>query len=535
MSDSRSIRKLQRINERRGGRGRDGGDDAIVEFDAASRGGSDYGDDEDQSGRRRGRRTRAGEGEGSSRERRAQTDVAAGETDYQRYGSADLDPDAAYGDRPVDRYRRDLEPGEGRSVEVPSDRPVEVADDDYDNRDLDLSREGGYQVAATPMQEQQRLAAEASYARGSGNALTISSLLIIVVIPTLLTALFYIFIATNQYSTISQLSIRTASGTTSSLGSSSMLGGMSAFPGTEILDSFVVLDYINSRDMIAELEKKIDLRAIYDRPEADFYYRFDPTKPIEDFVEYLRMMIIPEYNTLSNVITLTVRAFRPADAQLVAENVIAASERLVNDLSRRSRDDALREARAEVARAEQRLRLTRTAIASFRGNEVDIDPEGSATAQQAVISNLETQIANTRAQLNAILPTMSEKSPRVIQMRGQIDALEKQVLAERQKVAQQAGTGLNTALSERLTKYEELLTEREFAEQTYVSALGSLEGARMQADRQQRYVSVFVTPRLPEEPLYPEGLRWTAAIFGLTMLIWGVFCIMVAGVRDNFV
>ncbi|MFM9858450.1 hypothetical protein RUR49_08175 [Pseudoxanthobacter sp. M-2] len=368
--------------------------------------------------------------------------------------------------------------------------------------------------------------------RMADSAFGITSFVIAVVVPTLLTALFYMFLATSQYSTVSQFAVRGPAG---AAGPADMLGLFATTASSETADTYIILSYIHSRDLIEELDKRINLREIYDRPEADFYYRFDPTKPIEDFVDYMRTMISTEFDTFSGVVTLTVRAFRPEDAQLVAENVLAASERLVNELSRRARDDSLRESRAEVAKSEQRLRLARAMIATFRGSESEIDPAAAAAAQQGVITQLEGQATGIESQLNALRQTMSASAPPVVQLESQLAAVRKQADVERQKVALERGGTTGTALTQRLTRYEELLTEREFAERAYVSSLASLEGARLEADRKQRYLAVFVSPRSAEEALYPQGLRWTAVVFGVCLIVWGIFSIIIAGVRDHFV
>ncbi len=368
--------------------------------------------------------------------------------------------------------------------------------------------------------------------RLADSAFGVTSFVLAVIVPTLLTALFYMFLATSQFSTVSQFAVRGPAGAP---GPADMLGLFATTASSETADTYIIISYIHSRDLVEDLDKRINLREIYDRPEADFYYRFDPTKPIEDFVNYMKTMVTTEFDTFSGVVTLTVRAFRPEDAQLVAENVIAASERLVNDLSRRARDDTLREARAEVAKAEQRLRLSRAMIASFRGTQAEIDPAAAAAAQQGVITQLEGQATGYEAQLNALRQTMSGSAPPVVQMESQLAAVRKQIEVERQKVALERAGTTGTALTERLTRYEELLTEREFAERAYVSSLASLEGARLEADRKQRYLAVFVSPRSAEEALYPQGLRWTAVVFGICLIAWGIFSIIIAGVRDHFV
>jgi capsular polysaccharide transport system permease protein len=397
--------------------------------------------------------------------------------------------------------------------------------------DLDL-RTDADPLERADAEEERRRPFGAALPRLADSAFGVTSFVLAVVVPTVLTALFYMFLATSQFSTVAQFAVRGPAG---AAGPADMLGLFATTASSETADTYIILSFIHSRDMIEEVDKKINLREIYDRPEADFYYRFDPTKPIEDFVDYMKTMVTTEFDTFAGVVTLTVRAFRPEDAQLVAENILAASERLVNELTRRARDDTLREARDEVAKSEQRLRLARAMIGSFRGTQSEIDPAAAAAAQQGVITQLEGQATSLQAQLNALQQTMSATAPPVLQLQSQLAAVQKQTELERQKVALERAGTTGTALTERLTKYEELVVEREFAERAYVSSLASLEGARVEADRKQRYLAVFVSPRPAEEALYPQGLRWIAVVFGVCLIVWGIFSIVIAGVRDHFV
>ena len=51
----------------------------------------------------------------------------------------------------------------------------------------------------------------------------------------------------------------------------------------------------------------------------------------------------------------------------------------------------------------------------------------------------------------------------------------------------------------------------------YSSAMTSLESARMEASRNQRYLAVYTHPSVPEYPLYPKRLLYSLfAFIGLT-------------------
>jgi len=198
------------------------------------------------------------------------------------------------------------------------------------------------------------------------------------------------------------------------------------------------------------------------------------------------------------------------------------------------RDDAVNEAKSEVARAENRLRLARTAIVRFRQETKIIDPSLMAQSEHEIVTQLEHALVKAKSELSAVLQSMSDNAPRVVEMRRQISALEKQIEDERTKSALR-GSGTNQPLTRNLKIYEELITEREFAEKAYISTLASLESARITADRQQRYLAVFVNPRLPQEALYPERLRWSLVVFAAAFLIWGIGSLAIASIRDHMI
>ncbi|MEM0907248.1 MAG: hypothetical protein AAGJ94_07785, partial [Pseudomonadota bacterium] len=140
-----------------------------------------------------------------------------------------------------------------------------------------------------------------------------------------------------------------------------------------------------------------------------------------------------------------------------------------------------------------------------------------------------------QSELTALRATMSDNSPRVVYVRNQIDALERQIDAERVSVAVAEPGQSQPVLTERLSRYEELLAEREFASQAYTSALAALESARVEALKQERYLAVFVAGAAPDTATYPRGLRWTLIVCGAFFLAWGLFALIAAAVRDRIV
>lgn len=353
-----------------------------------------------------------------------------------------------------------------------------------------------------------------------------------VLLPTLIASLYFAFIATDQYSVTAQFAVRSKDMSSASVEGLSLLTGLTG-SASNSSDSYIVSNYIASRDLVGAVDKSLGLRELFSRPEADFWAAVDPEAAIEDLVDYWNWMVSAEYDTYSGIIELQVRAFRPEDAEAVASKVIVLSEKLVNDMSRRAREDAVSESQSEVARAEMRLRLARKSISQFRGRELRLDPVATAESREKIIGELEGRLSQLQTELT-ILRSVSPNSPRIATTGSQVAAVRQQILDMRNSTNNK-DTAEEGSLNAQLTLYEELETERMFAEKAFFSSLVSLETARIEAAAQNRYISVFVQPQTPDIALYPERLRWIAVIFMLSFLAWAIASLIVAGIRDHMV
>jgi capsular polysaccharide transport system permease protein len=124
---------------------------------------------------------------------------------------------------------------------------------------------------------------------------------------------------------------------------------------------------------------------------------------------------------------------------------------------------------------------------------------------------------------------MRGTSPQVITLETRVAALERQVLHERDRLANTHDTDLTSLID----RYQPLLLEQELAKQRYASALTSLEVARAEAQRQQSYLIAFVAPQLPSEATEPERAWMTATIFAFAFLIYAVGGLIWSAVKDH--
>jgi capsular polysaccharide transport system permease protein len=354
-----------------------------------------------------------------------------------------------------------------------------------------------------------------------------------VVLPTVLAGLYYGLIAADQYAVETRFAVR---GTTAS-GGSDLLGVFSGLSGSgsTVSDSYILIDFMQSRELLDKLEAKIGIRRIYSRPEADYLSRFDASLSSEEFLKYWRKMIKAGFDSSSQIVAVEVRAFTADDAKQVAAAILELNEDLINELSARARKDAVTHAEQDVKRMEDRLKATRSALRAFRDIQQEFDPVKNAESRFTIVARLEGELSKAKTRLASLRSFMAADAPSVTVLESEIRALERQVEEERAKLgkggeAEQRG---QESLGSLVASFEELLVEREFAEKAYVSALASLERARVEADRQQRYLASVVRPMLPQEALYPKRLLATASFLFIALVLWALGVLVVYAVRDH--
>jgi capsular polysaccharide transport system permease protein len=351
-----------------------------------------------------------------------------------------------------------------------------------------------------------------------------------VLAPTLLAIVYFYGIAAPQFVSEARFVVRSrADAPQLSLGSvlsaAVGAGGGAAASG----EGNSVRDFLLSHDAVARAHERVDLVSIWQREEADLIARLWNDDP-ERLTKFYNSMVSATFDSTTGVTTLRVRSFRPADSKAIADTLLALSETLVNRLSERAREDALRVARDEVAIAERRVAESREALARFREQQQDLDSAGTASAAVATISGLEAALTTAQAELRERLAFMRPDNPALQTTRNRIEALERQIAAERMRRTQGEGT-----LAQQLGTFERLMLEREFADRQLASATASLETARVEAQRQQMYLARVVEPNLAVYPLYPRKLISVGSIFLGLSVAFGIGWLLVAGMREHAV
>lgn len=353
------------------------------------------------------------------------------------------------------------------------------------------------------------------------------SLVVVVIIPTLIAAAYYLIFATPAYVSETRFVIRQASREQPSpLGFALQGVGLS----TNQTDAFSVHEYMKSRDAAADLQEKTNLSSLLSRPGVDSLSRFPRPweSPSADTLhQAMGRFIKVSYDSTTGISTLRVKAFNPNDARRMATVLLDGGEQLVNQLNERANEGAVREASRDLAEAETRLTASQLSLTTFRNRERIIDPSRAAVESSDLVGGLMSEVATMRAE-RAQVARAAPQSPQLELLDGRISAYEAQIEAERAKIA-----GTTQSLAPKLATYEALSLDREYAERSVAAARTTLDNAQIDARRQKLYLDRIVAPNLPTDPSEPKRLRRIFTIFLSLLVAYGVGWLVVAGIREH--
>jgi capsular polysaccharide transport system permease protein len=351
--------------------------------------------------------------------------------------------------------------------------------------------------------------------------------LLVVVVPTILSITYYEFLTSNLYTSESQFVIRSPDkGQTTGLGVLLKSTGFST-GGDEV---YAAADYVRSRDALHELNKGGAIAHIYGNHSISIFNRFNPlglSGSFEDLYHYYQGKVGIEYDGTTSIATLSVRAFNPQDAYRINSQLLDIAERVVNRLNTRGRNDVVQFAAHEVADAQMAARNAAVALAAFRNTHGVVDPEEQAKAQLEMISKLQDELIGARVQLQQ-LQSMAPENPQVPLLKTRISGLQNQIDGQMGRVA-----GGRRSLSQSAVQYERLELERQYADRRLAAAMNSLQDAEDDARRKQAYVERIVQPSIPDDASGPRRLRGIGATFVLSLIVWAILMMVIAGIREH--
>jgi capsular polysaccharide transport system permease protein len=357
----------------------------------------------------------------------------------------------------------------------------------------------------------------------------LQSFVALALVPALLLVGYFALVASDQYASVAKFAIRT--GEPSLLDAAAASIGMASMQQAQ--DTLIVADYLKSRAIVEELDRRVDLRAMFSSSSIDFFSRFKSSGTIDDLTRYWRHKLNVSIEYSSGIVTVEAYAFTPADALKLAQTVATLSENLINTMSDRAQHDLVSQSEKEMARVESRLRQATVTMTDLRNQEGLIDPHVQAQAIGKLIDQIKLERITMEQEASTLAQSQIEGSPQVKILRLRIQAADDQI-ARLQGQLTNENKGDTAAISHSISRFDEAELERQVAERQYFLVSSNLEAAKVAAERQRLYVSTFVDPLLAHESDYPY--RWLfsfLAVYG-SFVFWAVCIAIWIPIRSHF-
>ncbi len=337
--------------------------------------------------------------------------------------------------------------------------------------------------------------------------LLISRLSFFIFLPTIMAAYYFYIIATPMYATNSEFIIQQAE--SASAGSLGSMFGSSQL--ATVQDSIAVQGYLTSREAMQRLDEDLGFKAHFARDEIDAIQRLAPDATDEQAYKLFKRNVKIGYDPTEGIVKMEVIAADPQTSEQWARTLISYAEERVDSITQRVREDQMKGAREsfEEALAERDAALDR--LVDIQRSIETIDPLSEVATINGQIGQRQTELQEKELQLQALLDNAQPNAARVEGVRADIRRLEALIasLRERLTVASTDGVSLATKNAE-LRRAEIDLQTRDGLLQ---GALQQMETARIEANRQVRYLSLGVTPTAPDEAGYPRKFENTVLAF----------------------
>ena len=361
----------------------------------------------------------------------------------------------------------------------------------------------------------------------------ILSFLLLVLLP-FAAAVFYLWtIAEDQYSSTTGFAVRTEEGSAAS----ELLGGLSSLAGgTASADSNILYEFIQSQELVTDVDKTLGLREHYSAHwDTDPVFALWPDASAEDLLWFWQRVVRIAFDQSTGLIEVRVLAYDKDMAQTIAREIVSQSQEMINELNDQARSDALRYAQLDLEEAVKRLKTAREALTQFRSRTKIVDPEADLQGRMGVMNNLQQQLAEGLIEHDLLLQTTSGNDPRLVQAKRRIEVIQERIRSERDTfTSDNTDTGaVGEDYPKLIAEFEALSVDRQYAEETYRAGLAALELARANVLRQSRYLATYVSPTLAETSEFPRRFVLSGLAGLFLILIWSILALIYYSIRDR--
>lgn len=341
----------------------------------------------------------------------------------------------------------------------------------------------------------------------------------------LVTTLYWL-IAADRYVSEAIVLIQNTDSSITNLDFSTILTGGG---GGNKTDQLMLLEHLQSVDMLQKLDTKLDLRTHYNSSWDIVSRMWFRDYSMEWFHRHYLNRTNIVYDDYAGVLRISAQAYDAKTAHAITTMLVQEGERYMNELSHALARAQVEFLERQVTNSYENVLKASKVLLDFQNKHKLLSPESTVASFYEIIGRLEEQRTNIETQLAGLPRNLDRNHPTRKSLQQQLQAVEKQIVEENAKLASTSGYTLNNLVEEQ----KRLQLELTFATDIYKTALVGLEKGRMDAARTIKLVSVLQAPNLPEYAWLPRVVYNMIATLCIMALILGITQLLKSVILDH--
>ena len=361
--------------------------------------------------------------------------------------------------------------------------------------------------------------------------LTVWTFVGIVALPGLIFAGYIFLVASPQYVAEARFTVR--GGLPASM--DSLGGGVSVPTMLIVQDTQVILQFMKSRAMVESLNREVGYERLYQSASIDWLSRLRPDQAIEKVAKYWQKHMGLSVQVPSGICTFTVRAFSPEDAVKVADAALVASERIVNDMNAKMRDDTMALAAVENKRAQGSLATARANLERARNTEGMLNASEESSGINKLVADVQSQLVKMQQEYDSQRRYVRADAPQLRNLQTKIDAAQRQIDALKSQLTRSpndkgagslgliegSANGGKGPISGSMSRLDYAQLEDTIAEKIYATSLVAVEQAHVASESKNMYINTFVEPVAAQQAEYPKRALDLFLFLAASLAVWG--------------
>jgi capsular polysaccharide transport system permease protein len=348
----------------------------------------------------------------------------------------------------------------------------------------------------------------------------IAATLFLFIIPNVTSIAYYGFIAADQYESEARFTVRTSS---PAIGKD-QLAKVTGLPSSKIVqDTQIVTNYIDSNEMLADVSKHIDLKGIYRAQDADSFARLKPDATNEEFLKYWKHMVTTAISPSSGIVTVKVKAFSAEDSRKVLQEVVSASERVVNGVNDRIWKDVIQTAQSNLENSAAQLQDAREKLQVARNKSGVLTVDSTSTVISTLLGTAQQEMLELQQRYtSALASSVSKAAPQMKVLQREIASKQAQIDNLKAEIAGST-TGASSSqpnLADISLDLSQLEMNQGLAERQFAASVRTVEQVNFISKQQLVYLDSFLSATLPDAAEYPRRGLWIGCTFIATLALW---------------